>query len=69
MKYNGMTSFMELIIVKAVGLHNEYDQALSHHSFLWHFFGDKQTSKSHETYSPSLENDSLRGDLSHEEAL
>ena len=29
--------------------HNEYDHSLWHHSLVWHLFGDKQTSKSHET--------------------
>ena len=38
--------------------HNEYNQALWHHSCVWHLFGDKQTSKSHQTYvaySPGTE--------------
>ena len=29
--------------------HNEYNLALWHHHIVWHLFGDKQTSKSHET--------------------
>ena len=30
-------------------LHNEYSQAMWHHSFVWHLFEVKQTSKSNET--------------------
>ena len=32
-----------------VDQHNEYNQTLWHHSIVYHLFGDKQTSKSHET--------------------
>ena len=35
-----------------VDQHNEYGQALWHHSIVCRFFGDKQTSKSHETLQP-----------------
>ena len=31
------------------GIHNEHNQTLWHHSIVWRLFGDKQTSKSHET--------------------
>ena len=30
---------------------NEYDRPSQRHSIVWHLFGDKQTSKSHEAYS------------------
>ena len=28
---------------------DEYNPSLWHHSIVWHLFGDKQTSKSHQT--------------------
>ena len=34
--------------------HNEYNQALWHHSIVWHLFGDKETSKSRYTKMPCV---------------
>ena len=44
-----MPQSLVVLIVLVNDQHNEYHQALWHHSIVWRLFGDKQTSKSHET--------------------
>ena len=37
------------LMLAAVGQNNKYNPSLWHHSIVWRLFGDKKTSKSHET--------------------
>ena len=43
------SSTVLIVLVNSVDQHNEYHLALQDHIIVWHLFGDKQTSKSHET--------------------